>query len=73
VERAVWFLLWTQEPDGGWVEDDPCSASLDEVVYLRDPIDSLAFPLLALAEYLGRAHPKSASEIAHLVRERSTR
>ena len=73
VERALWFLLWSQEPDGSWVEDDPCSASLAEVVHLRDPIDSHAQPLLALSEYLARVSPKDASEIAHLVRSRAKR
>lgn len=49
IERAQAFLLWTQEPDGSWEEDDPTSASLADVVHLADPVDRLAWPLLALA------------------------
>jgi squalene-hopene/tetraprenyl-beta-curcumene cyclase len=58
VERAVWYLLWSQEPDGSWAEDDPASAGLADVVYLRDPVDAVARPMIALAAYLGRAHSR---------------
>ncbi len=49
--RAVEYLLWSQEPDGSWVEDDPAAAGLARIVYLRDPIDRLASPMLALEAY----------------------
>jgi squalene cyclase len=52
IERAAWNLLWTQEPDGSWAEDDPCAASLADVVHLRDPIEPVARPILALSAYL---------------------
>lgn len=49
VERAVAYLLWSQEPDGSWVADDPCAASLTGVLHLLSPVDAVARPLLALS------------------------
>jgi squalene cyclase len=49
--RAAEFLLWAQEPDGSWAEDDPSSAGLADVVYLRNPVDRVAKPLSALVAY----------------------
>jgi squalene-hopene/tetraprenyl-beta-curcumene cyclase len=50
-ERAVDYLLWTQEPDGHWVADDPCAASLTGVLHLASPVDAVAWPLLALGAF----------------------
>lgn len=52
IERAVEHLLWTQEPDGSWIDDDPTSASLTDVLHLKSPVDCIARPLLALRAYL---------------------
>jgi squalene-hopene/tetraprenyl-beta-curcumene cyclase len=51
IERALDFLLWAQEPDGSWTDEDPTSASLTDVLYLRSPVEGIARPLLALDEY----------------------
>lgn len=52
VEQAVEHLLWTQEPDGSWIDDDPSTASLTDVLHLRSPVDAIARPLIALRSYL---------------------
>jgi squalene-hopene/tetraprenyl-beta-curcumene cyclase len=52
VERGVWYLVRTQEPDGSWQEDDPTAACLSEVLYVRNPVESLVRPLVALQAFL---------------------
>jgi squalene cyclase len=55
IERGISQLLWTQEPDGGWIDDDPTSSSLADVLHLRNPVERVARPLLALRAFLDLA------------------
>lgn len=56
IERGIWNLLWTQEPDGSWVDEDPTAASLTDVLFVNNPAEPLTWPLLALTAFLESRH-----------------
>lgn len=52
IERGIWHLLWTQEPDGSWMDEDPTAASLTDVLFVNNPVERLTWPLIALRAFL---------------------
>jgi squalene-hopene/tetraprenyl-beta-curcumene cyclase len=51
VNRGVQYLLRTQKPDGGWVDEVFTGTGFPCVFYLKYHLYSVYFPLLALSEY----------------------
>ena len=57
VRRGFAWLLERQRPDGGWDPVAPTRPGVAYAPYLMDPLGAVAFPLLALRERAGTAHP----------------
>jgi squalene-hopene/tetraprenyl-beta-curcumene cyclase len=51
VRRGIEYLISTQQPDGGWVEEFYTGTGFPRVFYLRYDLYRIYFPLISLARY----------------------
>ncbi len=60
VTRAIRYLTLVQRNDGSWDEDEFTGTGFPRVYYLRYHYYPIYFPLLALAEWARKVHPKQS-------------